>query len=114
MRVYLSVLAATLLVSISCAKTKLNGGTSTVTAPVKKTDNVAPKPVDEEDEKPENWAGDSYREYQKKRKEELGKDFKLSSGRGTGTKKWTDAPEKPSTKGYTVSTGRGTGKRKLE
>ncbi len=53
MRVYLSVLAATLLVSISCAKTKLNGGTSTVTAPVKKTDNVAPKPVDEEDEKPE-------------------------------------------------------------
>jgi len=70
--------------------------------------------VREEDEKPENWAGDSYREYQKKRMEELGKDFKITSGRGTGTKKWTDAPEKPSTKGYTVSTGRGTGKRKLE
>lgn len=70
--------------------------------------------IREEDDKPASWAGDSYREYQKKRQEELGKDFKLTSGRGTGTKKWTDAPEKPSTKGYTVSTGRGTGKRKLE
>jgi hypothetical protein len=70
--------------------------------------------IREEEDKPASWAGDSYREYQKKRREELGKDFKLTSGRGTGTKKWTDAPEKPSTKGYTVSTGRGTGKRKLE
>ncbi|MGI0082296.1 MAG: hypothetical protein ACREAG_03195 [Nitrosopumilaceae archaeon] len=70
--------------------------------------------VREEDEKPANWAGDSYREYQKKKMEGIGKDVTLTSGRGTGTKKYTEPPEKPSTKGYTVSTGRGTGKRKLE
>ncbi|RYZ90606.1 MAG: hypothetical protein EOP04_03440 [Proteobacteria bacterium] len=52
MRVYLTVLAATLLVSISCAKTKLSGGTPTVTTPVKKSDNVKPETV-EDDEKDE-------------------------------------------------------------
>lgn len=70
--------------------------------------------VRDEDEKPQNWAGDAYRDVQKKRMDSLGKDFKISSGRGTGSKKLQDAPEKPSTKGYYVSTGRGTGKRKLE
>ena len=73
--------------------------------------------VREEDDKPQQWAGDSYREYQKKKMESMGKDAKITTGRGTGSVKAGDypkSPEKPSTKGYTVSTGRGTGKRKLD
>ena len=73
--------------------------------------------IREEDQKPQNWAGDPYREYQKKKMESIGKDAKITMGRGTGSVKegeYPKAPEKPSTKGYTFTTGRGTGKRKIE
>ena len=73
--------------------------------------------VREEDEKPPNWAGEAYREYQKKKMKSLGENVKIVRGRGTGAVKadeYPESPEKPSTKGYTVTTGRGTGKRKLE
>jgi hypothetical protein len=73
--------------------------------------------IREEEDKPQNWSGDSYREFQKKRMEGLGKDTKITMGRGTGSVKageYPKAPEKASTKGFTVTTGRGTGKRKIE
>ena len=67
--------------------------------------------ADVEDQK---WAGDAYREEQKKRKEAAG-DRRVHTGRGTGSIKLKDLPDpKPrrSTEGMTRVTGRGTGSRK--
>ncbi|MBM3905992.1 MAG: hypothetical protein FJ354_04855 [Thaumarchaeota archaeon] len=63
----------------------------------------------------EKWAGEKFREYQKKMKEKAADEY-VVSGRGTGKRKLGDTPEnaKPSTKGRYVSTGRGTGRKKLE
>ena len=62
----------------------------------------------------QKWAGDAYREEQKKRKE-AAKNRKVQTGRGTGTRKLGDIPDpkpRPSTEGMTRVTGRGTGSRK--
>lgn len=69
--------------------------------------------VDEDDKT--NWAGDSFKEYQHKRKEAAGEEY-VSTGRGTRKVKLKDIKETKSvdTKGRYVSTGRGTGRRKLE
>ena len=56
-------------------------------------------------------SGDSYREYQEKRRKAAG-NRTISTGRGTGRRKLTAAPKKASAKGRTRVTGRGTGKRK--
>jgi hypothetical protein len=63
----------------------------------------------------EVWAGEKFREYQKKMKEKASDEY-VVSGRGTGKRKLGDTPEttKPSTKGHYISSGRGTGRRKLE
>lgn len=69
--------------------------------------------VDEDDKT--NWAGDSFKEYQQKRKDAAGDEY-VSMGRGTRKVKLKDIKETKSadTKGRYVSTGRGTGRRKLE
>ena len=68
-------------------------------------------------DKPEDkWTGESYKEYQKKRKEEA-KDIYISMGRGTKKIKLgeiADTTGRPTGKGRYVSTGRGTGRRKIE
>lgn len=63
----------------------------------------------------EAWAGEKFKEYQKKVKEKA-KDEYVLSGRGTGKRKLGDTPEttRPSSKGHYVSSGRGTKRRKLE
>ncbi len=68
----------------------------------------------EVDDDKSNWAGDSYREEQKKRKDAAG-NRTVHTGRGTGTRKLKDLPDpapRPSTEGRTRITGRGTGSRK--
>lgn len=68
----------------------------------------------ESDEGESKWAGDAYREEQKKRKEAAG-NRTVHTGRGTGTRKLKDIPDpapRPSTEGMTRVTGRGTGSRK--
>jgi hypothetical protein len=63
----------------------------------------------------ETWAGEKFKEYQKKMKEKA-KDEYVVSGRGTGKRKLGETPEttRPSSKGRYVSSGRGTGRRKLD
>ena len=64
--------------------------------------------------KDQEWAGDAYREQQRKRKE-AAKNRSVHTGRGTGRVKLGDLPEpkeRPSTEGMTRVTGRGTGSRK--
>lgn len=63
----------------------------------------------------ENWAGDSFKEYQRKQKEAAGNEY-VSMDRGTRKVKLSDIKEtkKADTKGRYVSMGRGTGRRKLE
>ena len=61
--------------------------------------------------KKSSFSGDSYREYQEKRRKAAG-NRTISTGRGTGRRKLTAAPKKASAKGRTRVTGRGTGKRK--
>lgn len=60
------------------------------------------------------WAGDSYREYIKKQKENTKNAF-VTMGRGTKTIKMGDLSEskKVSARGRFVSMGRGTGRRRL-
>ncbi|HJJ22844.1 MAG TPA: hypothetical protein OQH54_03910 [Nitrosopumilus sp.] len=60
------------------------------------------------------WTGDEFKQIQAARKAAAG-NVRISSGRGTGTRKLSDTPEpkaRPDTKGMTRSTGRGTGSRK--
>ena len=60
------------------------------------------------------FSGDEFREYQKKRKEQVG-NRTVSAGRGTSRRKLSDIPDpspRPSTEGRTRVTGRGTGSRK--
>ena len=69
----------------------------------------------EKDEKPGNWAGDSFREEQKDRLKKAGKNITMHIGRGDRTIKLQDMPEpapRPSTHGNTRITNRGTGSRK--
>jgi hypothetical protein len=64
----------------------------------------------------DNWTGDAYKEFSKKRKEDA-KDVYISMGRGTKKIKFGDIADtagRPSGKGMWVSTGRGTGRRKIE
>ena len=62
--------------------------------------------------KKSSFSGDSYREYQEKRKKLAGKRT-ISTGRGTGRRKLSAPPKRSSSaKGRTRVTGRGTGKRK--
>ena len=61
--------------------------------------------------KKSSFSGDSYSEYQEKRRKAAG-NRTISTGRGTGRRKLTAAPKKASAKGRTRVTGRGTGKRK--
>ena len=61
--------------------------------------------------KKSSFSGDSYREYQEKRRKLAG-NRTISTGRGTGRRKLTAAPKKASAKGRTRVTGRGTAKRK--
>ena len=67
-----------------------------------------------EEKKDASWAGDKYREEQAKKKAAAG-NRRVSTGRGTGSRKLKDTPEpktRPSTEGMTRVTGRGTGSRK--
>ncbi len=67
------------------------------------------------DEGPAKWAGDAYKEVQKKRLEKIPKDQIMHLGRGVRTTKAKDLPKpkpRPSTEGMTRITGRGTGSRK--
>ena len=60
------------------------------------------------------WTGEEFKQIQAARKE-AAKNVRVSSGRGTGTRKLGDTPDpkaRPDTKGMTRSTGRGTGSRK--
>ncbi len=60
------------------------------------------------------WTGDQFKEIQAARKEAT-KNVRVSSGRGTGSRKLGDIPDpksRPSTEGMTRVTGRGTGSRK--
>lgn len=62
----------------------------------------------------QKWAGDAYREEQKKRKEAAA-NRTVHTGRGTGSMKLKDVPDpkpRPGTEGMTRVTGRGTGSRK--
>ena len=62
--------------------------------------------------KKSSFSGDSYREYQEKRRKAAG-NRTISTGRGTGRKKVSaTATKSRSTKGVSRVTGRGTGKRK--
>ena len=61
--------------------------------------------------KKSSFSGDSYREYQEKRRKAAG-NRTISTGRGTGRSKLTAAPKKASAKVRTRVTGRGTGRRK--
>ena len=61
--------------------------------------------------KKSSFSGDSYREYQEKRRK-AACNRTISTGRGTGRRKLTAAPKKASAKGRTRVTGRGTGRRK--
>lgn len=63
----------------------------------------------------ENWAGEGFKEYQRKKKEAAGNEY-VSVGRGTRKVKLSDIKEtkQADTKGRYVSMGRGTGRRKLE
>ena len=61
--------------------------------------------------KKSSFSGDSYREYQEKQRKAAGS-RRISTGRGTGSRKLTAAPKKASAKGRTRVTGRGTGTRK--
>ena len=63
----------------------------------------------------DNWSGEDFKEYQRKRKEALG-DAYVTVGRGTTKIKLSDLKESKSTstKGRYVSMGRGTGRRKLD
>ena len=61
--------------------------------------------------KKSSFSGDSYREYQEKRRKAAG-NRTISTGRGTGRRKLTAAPKKASAKGRTRETGRGTGRTK--
>lgn len=60
------------------------------------------------------WAGERYKEYQKKQKE-IANDAYVTVGRGTKNIKLADIKDTKttSTKGHYVSVGRGTGRRKL-
>lgn len=64
--------------------------------------------------KKNNWAGDSYKEYQKQLKDKAG-DAYVTVGRGTKKIKLSDIKESKSAsaKGRYVSMGRGTGRRKV-
>ena len=69
----------------------------------------------EKEEGPMKWAGDSYREEQKKRLEKIPKGQIMHLGRGVRTTKAKDLPKpkpRPSTEGMTRITGRGTASRK--
>lgn len=63
----------------------------------------------------ENWSGESFKEYQRKKKEAAGNEY-VSTGRGTRKVKLSDIKEtkQADTKGRYVSMGRGTSRRKLE
>ena len=64
----------------------------------------------------DNWTGEAYREFQKKRKE-AAKHRTISTGRGTRKVKYGDIKEtagRPSGKGRTISSGRGTRRRKVQ
>lgn len=64
----------------------------------------------------DDWTGEDYKEYQKKRKE-AAKDMYVSTGRGTKKIKLGDIADttgRPSGKGRWVSSGRGTRRRKIE
>ena len=67
------------------------------------------------DEEKENWAGESFKEHQRKKKEAAGNEY-VSMGRGTKRVKLSDIKEtkQADTKGRYVSMGRGTSRRKLE
>lgn len=69
-----------------------------------------------EDKESDNWTGDEYKKIAQKRKEDAS-DVYVSTGRGTGRVKYGDIPEtsgRPSGKGKRLTTGRGTGSRKEE
>ena len=70
--------------------------------------------VIEVDDNASKWTGEQFKQIQAARKA-AAKNVRISSGRGTGSRKLGDTPEpksRPSTKGMTRSTGRGTGSRK--
>ena len=67
------------------------------------------------DEGPAKWAGDAFKEEQKKRLEKIPKGQVMHLGRGVRTTKAKDLPKpkpRPSTEGMTRITGRGTASRK--
>ena len=63
----------------------------------------------------DNWAGDSFREEERKRKEAASGTY-VTVGRGTKKVKFGDIADtrKASAKGRYVSSGRGTGRRKIQ
>ena len=69
--------------------------------------------------KVDNWSGKKFKEYMKKKLQQLPDDATISIGRGTQKVKVKDLKKKKGTdrakasKGKYVSTGRGTGRRKL-
>ena len=68
----------------------------------------------EVDDDATKWTGEEFKKIQASRKE-ASKNVRVSSGRGTGSRKLGDTSspkERPSSKGMTRSTGRGTGSRK--
>ncbi|MHA7734529.1 hypothetical protein [Nitrosopumilus sp. S6] len=68
----------------------------------------------EVDDAKQKISGDEFRKLQAEKKKAAG-NTRISSGRGTGSRKLSDVPEpkdRPSTEGMTRSTGRGTGSRK--
>ena len=80
-------------------------------AKVTRTSGRGTKKRSTDTKKKSTFSGDSYREYQEKRRKAAG-NRTISTGRGTGRRKLTAAPKKASAKGRTRVTGRGTGKRK--
>lgn len=66
------------------------------------------------DDASKKWAGDEYKKVQEDKKKQAA-NRTVISGRGTGSRKYSDIPspkERPSTEGMTRVTGRGTGSRK--
>ncbi len=68
----------------------------------------------EVDDTGKKWSGDEYKKLQAEKKKAAA-NRRISTGRGTGSKKLGDIPDpksRPSTEGMTRITGRGTGSRK--
>ena len=68
----------------------------------------------EVDDSGKKWSGDEYKKLQAEKKKATAS-RRVSTGRGTGSKKLGDIPDpkaRPSTEGMTRITGRGTGSRK--